>query len=429
MKTKLSRQEAPPSDCDVWNVRALERPPLVSFDYAPDEYERRVGASSAFTLVFLAELDKLSSLLASSERALADEHSLLAKILYKNWNPLRKEPSLQAMKKLKRMLTSFVDLRIGELLKDVQQLSARRSHSHAAQPSQAINEALLAMLRRDASTRSLPSRETFEFLIVRLLGAHRLLQALRRLVATKLLTHLVRSIRHAIYLPNNVLFLSCVARIYVMCGKYGEHMTLVYNNLRSAIGALKATNIPWSERCFRLDELPARLATLSEVDTIGHDTKKLTDQLAQMAETTISRTSEDVVKCSEQDEEDIGERIERDGEEETAEENTNAFVAHKPLVKLLKSAARVLVICQRRRRSNDKDDRKGGSELKLFKKKVKRLLAKKDQSTCDLIREHLMQQRDAYTARIHAILKRQGIDTKKRRTKITQIFFDLLNKN
>ena len=63
----------------------------------------------------------------------------------------------------------------------------------------------------------------------------------------------------AVFLPNNILFLSIVARIFCILKKYKELIVFVYNCLRESINLFKSTSIKWHQE-FNVDQLPYNIS-------------------------------------------------------------------------------------------------------------------------------------------------------------------------
>ena len=96
------------SNSIIWNFKQLDGPPFVTFDYSSIEYENRFS-NTDYHLFFEQHLNKLLDLVEtkSSNEMFKNEKIILEKLIYKNWNPLRKEKSMQLMKMLKRLLVKF----------------------------------------------------------------------------------------------------------------------------------------------------------------------------------------------------------------------------------------------------------------------------------------------------------------------------------
>ncbi len=187
---------------DAWNLKCLDGPPVVTFDYSSEEYEARFRFNN-FHVLFEQHLQKLISLMETSSSIFLTEKSLLEKLIYKNWNALRKEKSMQSMQRLKRMLATFENLKFIELLKQLDGLTARSRQTQFS----------------SSKFRSLPSREVFEHFLARVYGAYRMFKFMLSLIREKIFFFLVKSIQMAVFMPNNLIFLGTVSRIYCLLKK------------------------------------------------------------------------------------------------------------------------------------------------------------------------------------------------------------------
>ncbi len=226
------------SDSDVWNLKNLDGPPMVTFDYSLSEYES-LFSNTEFHSMFEYHLNKLIDLIETKQNFFKNEKLLLEKLIYKNWNPLRKEKYMQQLRQLKKMLSNYEELKLAELSKSIKHM----------------------ITSRQPTLKTLPSREVNEYLLVRLCTAFKLLEFTMRLIRDKLYVELMRSIQNAVYLANNYLFLSAVSRIYFVLKKYKQNVMFVYNSLREHIGLFKSTSNDWSPA--KIDNLALKLSTQS----------------------------------------------------------------------------------------------------------------------------------------------------------------------
>ena len=348
------------SDDTIWNLKSLDQPPIVKFDYTPAEYNN-LFAQTNFSLLFSAELDKLIHILNQSESVFLNEKYLLDKIIYKNWNPLRKEKTLQLMRKLKRALNLFIEIKLNDLLETIAQISKAKQ------------------LDIFKNSKSLPSKELLEFLLVRLLSSYKLLDHGMTLIKTNILYYIIKLIKNAIYLTNNILFMSIISRVYCLFKKYKQHISYVYNSLREYINLFKATSIKWSDR-FNIESLPLSLAPVSHDDG---DDLKFQDVVKKFESKVNGVSNGDQVKVEEKVEclefEDYGQIIDR-----------NAFSGavngdeHKSLNEKFYKKFEVLIKLSLAQEKNSNE-----FKLKLFKKKfqkyVKLLKSKQEYSKSELV--------------------------------------------
>ena len=287
---------------DLWNLKRLEPPPFVTFEYTNNELETRFANKNHF--IFNDYLNKLYNLLESSEVFMSNEKHVLEKLIYKNWNPLRKEKSLQFMRKLKTILGSFEDMKLSSLARDFKDLKKPRTQA-------------------GKELRSVPSKELHEYFLVRLLAAFNLLNHAVNLIRDKIFVYLSALIQSGIYLPNNLLFLSVVARIFCLFKKYAQLIVLTYNNLREYVGLFKSTNIIWSSM-FELDKLPLKInINLENNESKVVNLEKKLDQLVLLDNVLQEEKNEELYF------EDIGEKIDRNHLQKTESSSQNQFSIDK----------------------------------------------------------------------------------------------------
>ena len=259
------------SDSDVWNLKNLEGPPMVTFDYSLSEYDS-LFSKTEFHSMFEHHLNKLIDLMETKQNLLYNDKVILEKLIYKNWNPLRKEKYMQQMRQLKKMLNSYEQLNLVDLSNSIKQM----------------------ITSRQPTLRTLPSKEVNEYLLVRLCTAFKLLESAIHLIRDKLYFELMKSIQNAIYLANNYLFLSAVSRIYFVLKKYKQNVMFVYNSLREYIELFKSTSNDWS---------PAKIGDLS---------LKLSTQSFEREKTDKDEKEINLAKFEKLNLEDYGVKIERD---------------------------------------------------------------------------------------------------------------------
>jgi hypothetical protein len=266
-----------PKSVDIWNRKDVESPPFVTLDYSNDDYKHLI--SSIDYILFNDSLNQFVKILEQSESLYNTEKTLLVKLIYKNWNCFRRDRSMQFIKRLKTLMTSFENLKIVDLLKRIKDLSI------SSETNSTINHKLL-------KHKSLPSRELYQFLLVRIYSSFRLFHYIIDLIKFSIYPLVAKSIANGIYLPNNVLFTATLARIYCFFKSFSVKSSIVYNNLRNCLNLFKATNIEWNSD-FDLDKLPNQLGL--KVNTM-----------------TIEVNSIDSMQFIDSKSEDLGERIERE---------------------------------------------------------------------------------------------------------------------
>lgn len=253
---------ANPSDDDFWNYKIIDSPPVVTFYYTPDECKARFSAND-FHVLFENHLNNLLKLVDSNQTFFQTEITLLKKLVYKSWNSLRKERAMQSMQKLKRLLNSYEEIKFEELIKKMKDLVT---------PDQ---------MQISFNKRSLPSREVFEHFTVRIYGVFRLLEYAQSLIRENIFFYLVKSIQIAVFMPNNLLFLGTVSRIYCIIKKYNESIVFVYNCLRQYLHLFKSTNIKWSNK-FQIEQLPQRILLNNENENDLNEINLLESKIEQL---------------------------------------------------------------------------------------------------------------------------------------------------
>lgn len=201
----MKLDQACPTNTDPWNHKFIDGPPIVTFDYSPTEYDVRFAKTSCL-VILQQHLQKLLGLIEINRPLFVTERTLLEKLIYKNWNSLRKEKAMQSLRRLRMVLNSFEQMNFISVLKTMGDLLAS-----AEKPLYSIDP--------EASKKSLPSREVFEHFTVRLYGVFRLLEFAQQLIRDHIFFNIVKSIQMAVFLPNNLLFLGTISRLYSMIKK------------------------------------------------------------------------------------------------------------------------------------------------------------------------------------------------------------------
>jgi len=360
----------------IWNLKVIDQPPLVAFDYSLNEYHV-LFKNSNYDSLFGQQLLKLINLLSKSKSLYQNEKFYLEKIIFKNWNALRKETSLQLMRKLKKILISFDELKLELLLVSVNDI----------------------LNRNNKNMKFLPSKEYFEFLLVRLISAFKLLEYGQSLIKSKMLFYIIKNIKNAIFLSNNLLFLSIISRIYCLFKCYKQQIILVYSNLRENICIFKATAIKWSDN-FTVDQLPMALNTTTIQKNLLLESKKLSEPEIQF---------ENEVNKMEQD---IGEAIQRDDKPVNTKIEKIDFA--KPFFKKLKLFLKVKKFNLKMFRLN-------------FSKYVKRQKKRDGSNGFSSFLYNVCTNKKKYKKKLNSLIKVSNLEEKKK--VMTKNFFIILNKN
>lgn len=225
------------NDLNLWNLKIIDPPPFVTLNYTQNEFND-LFKSTNFRFLFKSSLEKLQLLLETGQHFFLSEKQILEKLIFKNWNSLRKEKSLQYMKKLKRLLNDYVNLKFNYLIETINILSRSLDKSEIHRPRI-----------------SLPSREVFEYLLTRLYTVLNIFDHIIFLIRNKICFYIIKNIKNGIFLSNNLLYLSNIARIYSIIKKYQINSKFLYNSLRENISFIKPTSIKWNES-FIIEDLP-----------------------------------------------------------------------------------------------------------------------------------------------------------------------------
>ena len=268
-------------DLQIWNFKNLDQPPLVALKYTSIEYEHEFKHTC-----ITAHLSNLANILTSSQKMFTNEKYILDKIIYKNLNTLRKEKSIQHMRKLKRLLNNFLSLKLTNLLDTMQILNK----------SVGVNVCA-------------PSREMFEFLLTRLFSSYQLLLLSMNVIRQDIFTSVIKSTSNAAFLANNILFLSTISRMYVIVKRYLQQVGQFFSNLRLHLHRFKSTNVKWSSG-FNLDQFPTCLGD-------GHES---TENQKKLIADLKSMELNDSFPLNFMNEQDVGECLDRSAFEEIRED-------------------------------------------------------------------------------------------------------------
>lgn len=265
-----------PNDTDIWNIKSLDQPPLITLSYTAQEF------NSITSLSLFNESENLIKLL--DQHGFVNEVALFNKLIYKNWNALRKEKYIQFMNQLKRRMGKFFQVKLKDALVACNELKNSTNKNE-----------------RMAANYYLPSREVYELLLVKLYTSYRLTDSSISLIKRGVYPSLMVSIRNAVFLPNNILFLSNTARLYFFVKKLANQIVLVYNLLRDTISLFKSTDVKWCAE-FNLDKLPTSIGIYLPVDNVDKKLDELNGQLADGDDFGVPLERED--ECSNENLED-----------------------------------------------------------------------------------------------------------------------------
>jgi hypothetical protein len=263
------------NDTFLWNLKELEkfRPPTVTFKYTHTEYTK---TTVDFIETFRELVCQILNFDEKNQTILTSELHIFDKILYKNWNCLRKEKAVQLMRRLKNLLYKYETIKIKELCNNI-----------------------LALSMSDANSATLASKELYEYMMVKLYSALRLIDYSLAQIRSPIAFGIIKSMQNALYLANNILFMSIIARIYALLKLYKQNIEKLYVFVRVSLCLLKGTGIKWSIN-YSLDDYPFCLSA----SIIQPNQVIQTNQLH----------SSFLLFKSNKLEEDVGELIQRDNE-------------------------------------------------------------------------------------------------------------------
>lgn len=264
-----------PTDLSIWNSLSIASPSFRTLEYSRLEYERLFGSTN-YHLMFADQVSTLLSVFEKSRVALENEKHVLDRLIYKNWNALRKETSMQKMKKLKRSLQKLSALSIDKLTETIQKLTSVNKTSQA---------------------RLLPSQEVFQYYAIRLYSTYRISEYVMRLVRDRLESDLIRQMRNNIFLANNLLYISTVSRIYCIIRSRQRAVAHIYNCLREYLDLFKSSGDEYTLTTSDLEQLPRYIMTTAREQS---DSKSVHKSILTLA-----------IQSDDQEMEDLGEPIER----------------------------------------------------------------------------------------------------------------------
>jgi hypothetical protein len=217
---------------ELWNIKSINNsmPPIIRLEYDLNLDKKEIILHKNLN----KNLDDLSIKLKFYETTFNYEVNILNKLLIKNFNALRKDVSMNLLKKLKKLLSNYQEIDIFDVLKNIEKNDGYKKTSNY-----------------------FLSREFYEFLLVKFYSIINLLKIILNICKT-CSKYLLERIYNAIYIANNVLFLSCVARIYTISKRISIVFINCYNYLRKNLEFFKSTNLTWNP-IFKLNDYPIEI--------------------------------------------------------------------------------------------------------------------------------------------------------------------------
>lgn len=310
---------------NLWNLKSIDSPPYVRLEYS---YANERETIKKLNLL-QNQIKNLIDTFKNDEKAFKLEMNLLDKIIYKNWNALRKEKTLNLMKKLQKLIGNFDSLNLTKLLSNFDYENVNQKFYY-------------------------PTKEIYEYTLLRLYSALSLLNYSTNL-CINLYKFIGSSLRRSVFTPNNIIFLSITSRIYVLLNRFKNEISNSYELIRENITIPKSTNLKWNEG-FNIDDLPS--------------TKKST--MNEINESIISAFPASTLQEIIYNENDFGTKIERDEIKDEIEEVQNQDKVSKTekwIKILIKKFDQVLI--------SNENKKKNANQLKkiriFFKKKLAKL--------------------------------------------------------
>lgn len=227
-------------DTSEWNSQTLSAPSFIAVDFSKVEYENLLKTTN-FQSIFYDHAKELIQLFEKYQPFLNHEKQVLTSLLYKSWNTMRNQRSIQNMKKVKSLLNKLSGLCICKLTDVIIRLFTFQNKIETK-----VNI-------------SLPSREIIKFYLLRLFASYRLISYGIYLIRFKIVPDLCNKIRKNIFIVNNLLFVGVVSRIYCLIRRFQISIVYLYNCLKNNVLLFKSAfeHLQTSEADF--DNLPIRL--------------------------------------------------------------------------------------------------------------------------------------------------------------------------
>ena len=220
----------------LWNLKSIDNsmPPIIRLEYDEKTDKNEIILHNNLNQNLEDSLNQIKLF----DSTLTYEINLLQKLLIKNYNALRKDIAMNLLKKLKKLLCNYKQCDIFGVLKKIDSNESNNKNKY-------INK---------KSSNYFLAREFYEFLLVKFYSSINLLKIIQSICKT-CTKYLLERIYNAIYTANNLIFLSCIARIYAICKRILPCLTKSYNYLRKHLQSFKSTNLIWNS-LFNLNDYP-----------------------------------------------------------------------------------------------------------------------------------------------------------------------------
>ncbi|XP_060085812.1 uncharacterized protein LOC132565196 [Ylistrum balloti] len=203
----------------MWNKKRII-PPLIC------NMKTIITASNQGHFKSMATIMTNLTHLLSDISVLKSELHILSKMIYKKNSQRRREKTLQGLKRIESCVERFCAFEDIKYLEDI---------------SSSLNSVDLS----DNST-YMPSKQMLEFVLVRLMGLAALLTQ-----TTAYCVHTFLTVQHdleiGIFIPQSLLFLSVISRIWVLSKSTCIYMVTWYDSLQKCLNYLEPTQVVWLE--------------------------------------------------------------------------------------------------------------------------------------------------------------------------------------
>ncbi|CAL4144085.1 unnamed protein product, partial [Meganyctiphanes norvegica] len=208
---------------DFWNVKKLKGPPNLTIQYDNDERVKVKLNSSLQTLhkSLRCGNDALSD--ADVIKSFQLEHALLKTIILQNIRH-RTEKFFRVLKKVEKTCDRWQEHDLERVLNDILQLM----------PNISSQERILRI----------PSRQMFEYLLCRILGAFHLLLALDG-YCLESARYIMNKISSGHFFATAMVFLATVARIRVQALDFAGQLAKLYDKIFSLVSDIKSSAVEW----------------------------------------------------------------------------------------------------------------------------------------------------------------------------------------
>ncbi|KAL3874972.1 hypothetical protein ACJMK2_037918 [Sinanodonta woodiana] len=224
-----------PGQTTMWNIRHLKPPPACSLKTCLD-WEQSHIIQKAYSAICKAEES------VQNHKILWTENTLLESLVYKLNNQFRAEKFFQGLRKIRSCLKRFKEVDLEKLLSEIKP-------EFQIDPKMQVNR-----------LEHLPSQQSVQYILVRIMSTTALLTQMANYCMYTFICSQMQ-LRIGSFIPQHLIFVSLVSRIWVICKSLCVSMGNLYNNLTSCLPALAKTEVSWLPED---EELPKDLLTWLE---------------------------------------------------------------------------------------------------------------------------------------------------------------------